>query len=56
MTALERVEELKREAVALLTAEREEIDRQLAILGEQKRRGRPPKEKAPDESGVEPMT
>jgi hypothetical protein len=48
MNTLEQVATLKQQAVELLLAERDRIDAELAILGQekattQKRRGRPPK-------------
>ena len=51
MTALEQVEQLTQQAVAILLAEREAIDARLAQLGHgdgqiKKRRGRPPLPKA----------
>ena len=54
MTAIERVNELKEQAIAILLAEREEIDSHLAQLGygkiktaPMKKRGRPTKQLLP---------
>jgi hypothetical protein len=57
MSAVSQAEELRQQAIGILLAERGEIDDKLAALSYNsepvKRRGRPPKEKAPDESGAD---
>lgn len=62
MTAIERANELTQQAIAILLAEREQIDAHLSQLGygdqtALKRRGRPPKnppqpESTPDENKI----
>ncbi|HMH13488.1 MAG TPA: hypothetical protein VK578_10305 [Edaphobacter sp.] len=56
MTALEQVEQLTQQAITILLAEREQIDKRLSQLGygqvstPAKRRGRPPLPKGPSPS------
>jgi len=61
MTALEKSEELRREAITTLLVEREAIDEQLQLLGYDKeksptsgkRRGRPPKAATHDQGKLQ---
>jgi hypothetical protein len=61
MTTLEKVEDLRQQAIGLLLSEREQIDQRLNQLGHgqqkaapSKRRGRPPKSIQPDAKSIQP--